>query len=89
MGRKSREKRERRRDEISGKMLKKMRRESETGFIACSDGHLQLFNPVKKLAQNRLYQNETGSVMMQQVIQQYSAYMRQQMDNYKKEKEGK
>lgn len=89
MGRKSREKRERRRDEISGKMLKKMRRESETGLIACSDGHLQLFNPVKKLAQNRLYQNETGSVMMQQVIQQYSAYMRQQMDNYKKEKEGK
>ena len=86
MGKKSRNKRERRAENISGKMLKKMRRESETGLITCQDGHTQLYNPVKKLAQARLYKDETGRVMMNQAVQQYAAFMRQQMDKYKENK---
>ena len=89
MGKKSRTKRERRAENISGKMLKKMRREAKPGLIVCQDGHSQLFNPVKKLAQARIYKDETGNVMMNQAVQQYASYMRQQMDNYKKEKESK
>lgn len=86
MGKKSREKRKRRADEISGKMLKKMIRESDIGLITCQDGHTQLYNPVKKLAQSHLYKDETGQVMMNQAIQQYAAFMRQQMDKYKENK---
>lgn len=87
MGKKSRRKKERRIENINGKMLKKMRRESNIGLITCQDGHDQLYNPVKKLEQTRLYKDETGQTMMIQTVQQYAAFMRQQMDKYKENKE--
>ncbi len=89
MGRKSREKKQRREDGFSGKELKAIIRKSKPASVTTSTGHEQAFNPLKKLAKGKgIYQDETGNNVLSFTVQKYAAFLQQQKEKMNNENKG-
>lgn len=79
MGKKSRKKKEMKEAGFSGKQLKDMRRRAKTTAYSDPKGNMVCFNPMKKLVKGDVYKDTTGLSVLNYTVQQYAAYMQQQM----------
>ena len=76
MGRKSREKAQRRADGIRRKDLKKLLEKNKpTLYQNSTNGAPILLNPLKRLAKGKTYKDAAGSQALADTIRQYAAYM--------------
>lgn len=86
MGKKTRLRKERQELGLSGKALKRMKREGRmAAFQKDGEDTLVFYNPVKRLAQGRIYKDKGGIEVLQDTMKQYAAYI----DQMKKAKEKK
>lgn len=76
MGRKSREKAQRRADGITRKDLKKLLKGNKpTIYQNAQNGAPILLNPLKRLVKGKTYKDAAGLLALTTTIRQYAAYM--------------
>lgn len=86
MGKKARLRKERQELGISGKALKRMKREGKmAAYRKDGEDTLVFYNPVKRLTQGKVYKSKDGMTVLQDTMNQYAAYIKQM----KEEKEEK
>lgn len=88
MGKKTRLRKERQELGLSGKALKRMKREGRmAAFQKDGENTLVFYNPVKRLAQGRIYKDKGGIEVLQDTMKQYAAYIDQMKEAKEKKDE--
>lgn len=79
MGKKSRQKKERKEQGFSGKELKNLRRKSTPFDFGLEDG--TVYNPIKKLTKGETYKSEEALAVLEMTVTQTAAYLKRQSSN--------